>query len=108
ASVSDYERLAHERLTDQAWAYLAGGAADEITLRANIDAFQRLSLRPRILEDLSGGSTRVELFGSSYAFPILLAPVAFQTMLHPDGEIASAVAASAMQTGMIVSTQAGR
>lgn len=108
ASVTDYEPLARERLTEQAWAYLAGGAADEITHRANIEAFQRLSLRPRILQDLSGGSTRVELFGSSFAFPILLAPVAFQTMLHPDGEIASAVAASAMQTGMVVSTQAGR
>lgn len=107
ASASDYEPLARERLTEQAWAYLAGGAADEITLRANIDAFQRFSLRPRILEDLSAGGTQIELFGSQFAFPILLAPVAFQTMLHPDGEFASAVAASAMQTGMIVSTQAG-
>jgi len=106
ASVADYEPLARERMTEQAWAYVTGGAADEWTLRENGAAFQRLLLRTRALRDLSRGSTRLELFGQTFRFPILLAPVAHQKLVHPDGELATAVAASAVQAGMIVSTQA--
>jgi 4-hydroxymandelate oxidase len=107
AAVADYEPLARDRMTEQAWAYLAGGAADEITLHENCAAYRRLFLRARVLQDLSGGSTRLELFGRTFEFPILLAPVAFQTMFHPDGERATALAASAMGAGLVVSTQAG-
>jgi 4-hydroxymandelate oxidase len=106
ASLSDYEPLARERLTDQAWAYLHGGAADEITLRENVLAWQRIWLRSRVMQDLRGGNTRLELFGCTLDYPILLAPVAFQTMFHPEGERATARAASAMGAGMVVSTQA--
>jgi len=106
ASVADYEPLARERMSEQAWAYVAGGAADELTLHANGAAFQRLSLRTSVLGDLSQGSTRLDLFGHALTSPILLAPVAYQTLVHPEGELATALAASAMQTGMIVSTQA--
>lgn len=105
-SVADYEPLARDRLTEQAWAYLSGGAADEFTLRDNCAAFQRIALRARVLQDLNGGNTRLELFGRSFEFPILLAPVAYQTMFHPDGERATTLAASAMGAGMVVSTQA--
>lgn len=106
AAVADYEPFARERMTAEAWAYIAGGAADEITLQENIAAFRRLQLRPRVLQDLSGGSTALDLLGQRFAFPILLAPVAFHRLVHPDGEIATAMAAAAMGTGMIVSTQA--
>ncbi|MCX7899544.1 MAG: alpha-hydroxy-acid oxidizing protein, partial [Methylocystis sp.] len=105
ASVSDYEPLARERMTEQQWAYLSGGAADEITLQENLAGFRRLSLRSRVLQDLSDGDTNCELLGQTFAFPILLAPVAFQTMFHPDGERAAALAAAAMGVGMVVSTQ---
>ncbi len=77
-----------------------------MTLRENCAAFQRLSLRPRVLQDLNGGNTRLDLFGARFEFPILLAPVAFQKLVHPDGELATVLAASAHKTGMIVSTQA--
>ncbi|CAG0960591.1 partial 4-hydroxymandelate oxidase, partial [Anaerolineae bacterium] len=70
ASVSDYEPLARDRLTPQAWAYLSGGAADEITLHENCAAFRRLWLRSRVMQDLSGGDTRLELFGRTFEFPI--------------------------------------
>jgi 4-hydroxymandelate oxidase len=103
---ADYEPLARERTTEQAWAYLAGGATDEITLRENAMAFQRVQLRTRVLRDLTGGGTRLDLFGQSYATPIFLAPIAHQKLFHPDGELATAVAASAVSACMVVSTQA--
>lgn len=106
-SPADYEALARERLSPMAFAFLSGGAADEITLRNNISAFQRLALRARVLRDLSGGSRSLRLFGQTFESPILLAPVAYHTLFHPDGERATALAASATRTGMIVSTQAG-
>jgi len=106
AAVADYEPFARARMTPQAWAYVAGGAADELTLHENVAAFRRLGLRSRVLADLKGGSTELALFGQRFAFPVLLAPVAFHRLLHPDGELATALAASAMQAGMVVSTQA--
>lgn len=106
ASVADYEPLARERVTEQAWAYVSGGSADEVTLHENCAAFQRLSLRTRVLQDLRRGHTRVDLFGRTFDFPILLAPIAFQKLVHPDGELATVLAAAVHRAGMIVSTQA--
>jgi 4-hydroxymandelate oxidase len=106
ASVADYEPLARERVTEHAWAYVSGGSADEVTLRENSAAFQRISLRPRVLQDLNGGNTCLELFGTRFEFPILLAPVAFQRLVQPDGELATVLAASAHKAGMVLSTQA--
>ncbi len=105
-AVADYEALARERMDDAAWAWLQGGAADELSLRDNLEAFARLKLQPRILADMAGAHTRLELFGQAYAHPIFLAPVAFQQLAHPEGELATVQAASAMQAGMVVSTQA--
>lgn len=106
AAVADYERLARERVSEQAWAYVASGSADEMTVAENRAAFQRLWLSGRVLADLAGGNTRLELYGQTFAFPILLAPVAFQKLVHPDGELATVLAASAVRAGMIVSTLA--
>ena len=106
AAVADYEPLARERMSAQAWAYMAGGAADELTLANNHAAFQRIQLRTRVLADLSGGNTHLRLFGQAFAHPILLAPVAYQRLVHADGELATVLAASAVQAGMVLSTQA--
>jgi len=106
-ALSDYEALARERMSEAAWAFVQGGAGDELTLRDNLDAFARLRLMPRVLNEVGGGDTAVTLFGYPHPAPILLAPVAFQQLAHPDGEAATVLAASAMQTGMVVSTQAG-
>ena len=105
ASLADHERLAQQRLDANAWAYFSGGAADEITLRANRSAWDGLTLLPRVLQPLAGGHTRVELLGRTLAHPMLLAPMAFQCMAHPDGELASAYAAAALGAGMVLSTQ---
>ncbi len=106
AAVTDYESFARERMSASAWAYISGAAADELTLAENHNAFRRLRLRQRVLADLEGANTRLELFGHTYEYPIFLAPVAYQKMVHPDGELAAALGASAMQAGMVVSTQA--
>lgn len=106
AAVADYEPYARERMSDQAWAYLAGGAADELTLADNRAAFERLRLRGRVLQDLRGGNTRLRLFGQDFDHPVFLAPVAYQKLAHPEGELASVLAASALRAGMVVSTQA--
>lgn len=106
AAVADYEPYARERVTEQAWAYMAGGAADELTLRDNEAAFGRLVLHTRVLRDLSGGNTGLEIFGCALPFPILLAPVAYHRLVHPEGEMATVLGASAMGAGMVVSTQA--
>lgn len=105
-SLPGHEAHARQVLDANAWAYFAGGAADEQTLRANPAAWEALTLHPRILRPVAGGHTRVSLLGRTLAHPILLAPVAFQRMAHPDGEIGSAVAASAQQAGLVLSTQA--
>jgi len=105
ACVDDYAPFARERIDPAAWAYLDGAAADGLTARDNVAAFARIRLRNRVLADLAGGHARVELFGDTYDFPILLAPVAHQKLAHPDGELATALGASAMRAGMVVSTE---
>jgi 4-hydroxymandelate oxidase len=104
--LADYAAHAQRLLDANAWAYFSGGAADELTLRANREAWDALRLQPRVLRDLAGGHTRVELLGRSLAHPLLLAPVAYQRMAHPDGELASACAAAAQEAGIVLSTQA--
>lgn len=105
ASVGDYEKAAQPRVSEQAWAYLAGGAGDEWTLRENAAAYDRIALRQRVLQDLSAGHTKVNLLGREFPSPIVLAPVAFQKLVHPQGETATALAASALDVCMTVSTQ---
>jgi 4-hydroxymandelate oxidase len=105
-TVGDYEHAAQQRLDDRTWAYLQGGAGDEITLNANLAAWRELPLWPRVLRNLVGGHTRTTLLGRETAHPIFLAPVAFQQLAHPDGELATVHAAAAQGAGMVVSTQA--
>lgn len=105
-SLDDYEALARERLDAHAWAYIAGGAADERTLAWNREAFDGLKLRGRVLADFSRAHTRVSLLGATLDYPVLLAPVAFQKLAHPEGERATVQAASAAGALAVVSTEA--
>lgn len=104
-NLADHEAQARTRLDAPTWAYFSGGAADELTLRANRAAWDRLELWPRVLRPLAGGHTRVELLGRTLAHPILLAPLAFHKLAHADGELASAHAAAALGAGLVLSTQ---
>ena len=105
-SLADHETQARGVLDDNAWAYYSGGAADEITLRANRCAWDAIGLLPRVLRSLAGGHTRTELLGRTLSHPVLLAPVAFQRMAHPDGELAMAYAAASQGAGIVLSCQA--
>lgn len=105
-TLADHEQHARTQLDDNAWAYFSGGAADEISLRANRSTWDALPLWPRVLRPLAGGHTRVPLLDRTLAHPILLAPVAFQRLAHPDGELAMAYAAAALGAGVVLSTQA--
>ncbi|MDO5666246.1 MAG: alpha-hydroxy acid oxidase [Alcaligenaceae bacterium] len=105
AAVDDYIPYAKERMSAQAWAYFSGGVADERLLSANQSAWQQFHVLPQLLTDFQGATTRFSLLGKEYEFPIFLAPIAYQTMAHPDGEFASALAAAAMQTPYIISMQ---
>ena len=103
-AAADYEKFAKERLDDNAWQYLIGGAGDEITLQANIAAFKSICLNSRVLTDVSDGHTRLSLFNRSYDHPIFLAPIAYQRLFHQDGELASALGASVMSAPIAIST----
>jgi 4-hydroxymandelate oxidase len=105
-AAADYERYARQHLDDNAWTYLTCGAADGVTLAANPAAFRRLHLRNRVLADVSGGHTRLQLFGQTYRHPIFLAPVAYHRLFHADGERAVAMGAAAMEAPMVLSSMA--
>jgi 4-hydroxymandelate oxidase len=105
-NLGDFEPHARERMEAQAFAYLSGGAGDEQVLRANRAAWDALRLWPRVLRDLAGGHTRTHLLGREWPTPLLLAPIAYQRLAHPDGELASAYAAAAQGAGLILSAQA--
>ena len=103
--LADYERLAERALSAQAWAYFAGGSADETTLRWNRGAFDKHALVPRVLRGGAGGSTQTTLIGRNIAHPIVVAPLAYQRLAHADGELATAMAADAQDALMVLSTQ---
>jgi 4-hydroxymandelate oxidase len=98
------EALARERLPRMVYDYYAGGAEDEVTLRGNRAAYRRLALRPRVLVDVQGVDTSLELLGHRLRHPILLAPTAFQRLAHPDGELATARAAKRTGAILVAST----
>jgi 4-hydroxymandelate oxidase len=102
--LTDFEPLAKERLSYMAWEYFNGGAADEITVRWNREAYQRIRLKPRVLVDVSKLDTRVTILGQEQAFPILLAPTSYHKLAHPDGELATARGAGAAGATMVLSS----
>src|ERR1043166_1120285 len=102
--VPDFEKAARERLDPGAYAYYAGGSGDERTLRANVEAFTRWELRPRVLVDVSEVSTATAVLGEAVALPLLVAPTAFHRLADPEGELATARAAAAAGTVMCLST----
>lgn len=102
----DYERLAENTLDANASAYIAGGAGDEATLRWNREAFQDYAILPRILAGPETPSTTIEMLGQQLPHPIIVAPLAYQKLAHPDGEKATALAAAAQDTLMVLSTLA--
>ena len=103
-STADVERLAAERLAPDVWDYVTGGSGDEVTLAANRAAFDRVSVVPRSLVDVSACDTGCDLFGSRSALPLAVAPMAYQRLVHEGGELAAAAAAASAGVPYVVST----
>jgi len=99
-----YEPLARQRLSQMAYDYVRSGGSDEITMRENRLAFERLRLAPRVLADVSQLDTRISLFGAELEHPIMLAPIAYHRLYHPEGELGTARGANAAGAVMAVST----
>jgi isopentenyl diphosphate isomerase/L-lactate dehydrogenase-like FMN-dependent dehydrogenase len=91
----DFEPLAKSKLDKLAYDYLAGGSEDEVSLRDNRAAFERLILRPRPLVDVQKIDLSLELLGQKLDYPILLAPAGGKNCFYPDGENVVARAAAA-------------
>lgn len=100
----DYERLAQQFMVLPHYEYVAGGCGRDITVAANLNAFAHWAIYPRLLRDVTAGHTRLTLGQQTFPHPIFMAPVAFQQLAHPAGEIDTARAAQAMQSCMVSST----
>ncbi len=92
-TLGDLEAAAAAKVPENIWAFVQGGAGEETTLRANRDAFHRRTLRPRVLTGVDTLDLNTRLLGESLSAPFFLAPTAYQGLLHPDGEAATARAA---------------
>ena len=97
---------ARAAMSREAFAYLAGGAGGESTIRANREAFEAWRIVPRMLRDVSRRDTSIELFGRRLPSPVLLSPVGVMELFHPDADLAVARAAAAAGMPMIFSNQA--
>ncbi len=103
-NVADFERRAAEALSRPAFDYYASGAHDEITLRENRAAFERLRLHYRVLRDVSRRDLTTTVLGETISMPVMVAPTAFHRLACEDGELATARAAAAADTIMVLST----
>ncbi len=100
----ELETKARKLLSQTAYDYYAGGANDEITLRENRVAYERIMLLPRTLVDVSERHIGTTALGEPVSMPVLIAPTAFQGLAHPEGEVATVKAAGAAKTLMTLST----
>jgi isopentenyl diphosphate isomerase/L-lactate dehydrogenase-like FMN-dependent dehydrogenase len=99
------QERANRVLDERAYAYVAGGAGDETTQRANRAAFDKWAVVPRVLRDASARDTSVELFGRRLPAPLLLGPVGALELVHPEADAAVARAAAATGVPMVFSNQ---
>jgi lactate 2-monooxygenase len=105
-SVAELEARARERLSPEAFGYVAGGAGAELTMRANLEAFERWRIVPRMLRDVSERDLATNVLGTPLPAPVLLAPIGVQSIVHPDAELAVGRAAAAHGLPAILSTAA--
>jgi 4-hydroxymandelate oxidase len=105
-SIPQYEERARQLMSVPAWEYYDQGCADDLTVRWNREALQRLRLESRVMVDVERIDTSTTLLGRPLAHPILLAPAAAHMLVHPEGEVATARGASLASATMVLSTNA--
>jgi lactate 2-monooxygenase len=107
-TAEELELRAKGVLPPEAFAYVAGGAGNEDTMRANREAYRRWRIVPRFLRDVSRRDLSVEVLGTKFPTPVMLAPIGVQSMLHQDAELAVARAARSLGVPLILSTVSGK
>jgi (S)-mandelate dehydrogenase len=105
-SVADFRKRAQKRLPKMVFDFLEGGAEDEVGLLHNIEAFRRIKFRPRSLIDISRRSIAIDLFGSTIAAPLIVAPTGLNGLLWPQGDLVLARAAGRAGIPFVLSTAA--
>lgn len=103
-NIFEFEAVAKERLPKEEYDFIAGGATDEITLRRTRAVFDSIMLRPRMLVDISQRDLSTTVLGQRIEFPVMCDPSGGHGRAHPDGELATARAAGAMGTVIILSS----
>ncbi|KAJ3673180.1 hypothetical protein LUZ60_006554 [Juncus effusus] len=107
-NIREFQELAKKALPKMFYDYYRGGADDEYTLKENIQAFQRILFRPRVLVDVSKIDMSTKLLAYNLSCPIIVAPTGMHQFAHPDGEVATARAAAACNTLMVLSFSSNR
>ncbi|KAJ8441150.1 hypothetical protein Cgig2_006979 [Carnegiea gigantea] len=102
-NINEFQELARQALPKMYYDFFAGAAEDEHTLRENVKAFSQIIIRPRVLVDVNQIDMSISILGHLISAPILIAPTAFHKLAHPEGEIATAKAAAACKTIMVLS-----
>jgi lactate 2-monooxygenase len=99
------EQAAQAKLSPEAFAYIAGGAGREATMSANLAAFERRRIVPRMLRNVSTRSLRTDLLGQSRPHPLLAAPIGVQELAHPEADLAAARACASLDVPFVISNQ---
>jgi isopentenyl diphosphate isomerase/L-lactate dehydrogenase-like FMN-dependent dehydrogenase len=107
-TLGDFARSARSRLDPAVWDFFEGGAGEERTLAANVEAFDRQWLRPLVLRGASQPETATTILGRPWGAPVAVAPLGYQTLAHPLGELATVQGAAAAGVPVVISTFAGR
>ncbi|MBX5474585.1 MAG: alpha-hydroxy-acid oxidizing protein, partial [Thermoleophilia bacterium] len=102
----DWEAAAAAALDAGAFGYIAGGAGGEATMRANLEAFERRRLRPRMLRGNAVRDLSVEVLGTRSPAPLLLAPIGVLSIAHPEAEVGAARGAAAAGVPFVLSSAA--
>lgn len=102
--VKEFEHHAQNKLPKNIASFFSGGAGEEITLEENVSAFDSIKLLPRVLKNVDKRSLSTKVLNEDINFPLLIAPMAFQQLAHPKGEIAVAKAAHEHNIIMVLST----
>jgi len=106
--LAELERKAAEVLSAPAYDYVAGSASGERTAQANLAAFDRWRIVPRMLRDVSQRDLTVELLGHTLPAPVLLGPIGVQGILHPESDVATGRAAASLGVPFVLSTVSSR
>src|SRR5690349_4975545 len=103
-SIADLRELARRRVPRVVFSYIDGGAESEVTLRENRRVFQDISFRPRQAVLVEKPDLRTRVLDHDLSMPLLLAPVGYCRIMHPEGEVAAARACGESGTAYILST----